>query len=187
MSAQEVTRSRPVSEDEFDRFFEECCYTAFRLETLQTYTVDYEEEAFRRFLAGGEIVGTESQREWARLVSTGRHFRRVHVVTEPLTDYLRFECAWAYRASVEAGEDVHVLTTDEGSWPEGIPRHDFWLFDSEHLVRMNYGPDHTMLIPELVIEPNEIVRANAVRDRALHLAMPFTDYDRRFDAQMRPL
>lgn len=187
MTTQEVVRSRPVSEAEFDRFFEECRQTAFRLETLQVYDVGYEEEAFRRFLAGGEVVATESQQEWAHLVSSGRRFRRVHVVTEPLTDYVRFECVWAYRASVEAGEDVRVLPTAEGSWPEGIPRCDFWLFDSEHLVRMNYAPDHTMFLPELLLDPDEIVRANAVHDRALHLATPFTDYDRRFDAHMRPL
>lgn len=187
MTTQEVTRTRPLSEDEFDQFFEECRYTAFRLETLQVYDVGYEEEAFRRFLADGEVFTTDSQREWARLVSGGRHFHRVHVVTEPLTDYMRFECVWAYRASVEAGEDVRVLPVGKGSWPEGIPRYDFWLFDSEHLVRMNYAPDHTMRTPELVLEPDEIVRANTVRDRALHLATPFTDYDRRFDAQMRPL
>lgn len=183
----QVQPSKRVSEEEFDRFFEECRYTAFRLETLQTYDVGYEEEAFARFLAGGGTLTTESQKEWERLVSAGRHFQRVHVVTEPLTDYVRFECAWAYRASVRAGEDVRVLPVAEGAWPEGVPQCDFWLFDSQHLVCMNYTTDGTMLTPELVTEPEEIVRANAVRDRALHLATAFTEYEKRFDPDMRPL
>ncbi|WP_431868856.1 DUF6879 family protein [Nocardiopsis eucommiae] len=181
------TGSRPLREGEFDRFFEECRYTAFRLETLQVYDVGYEEEAFRRFLADGERISTASHREWTRIVGSGRRFRRVHVVTEPLTDYLRFESVCAYRASVEAGEDVNILPVDEGSWPKDIPRFDYWLFDSERLVRMNYTTDGTMLTPELVTAPEEVVRANAVRDRALHVATPFPEYEKRFDADMRPL
>ncbi|GAB3688093.1 DUF6879 family protein [Nocardiopsis oceani] len=179
--------SRPVGEEEFDRFFEECRYTAFRLETLQIYDVGYEEEAYRRFLADGEVITTSSHQDWARLVGSGRRFRRVHVVTEPLTDYLRFECVWAYRSNVKAGEDVKILPVEEGYWPEGIPRSDYWLFDSERLVCMDYAPDGTMLTPALVTEPDEIVRANAVRDRALHLATPFSEYEKHFDANMRPL
>ncbi|MFD3684895.1 DUF6879 family protein [Nocardiopsis sp. NPDC058631] len=186
MTLQESS-SRPVGTEEFDRFFAECRYTAFRLETLQVYDVGYEEEAFRRFLADGEVITTDSHEEWARTVGSGRHFRRVHVVHEPLTDYLRFECVWAYRSNVKAGEDVNILPVGEGSWPEGIPRSDYWLFDSHRLVRMNYTPEGTMLTPELVFDPEEVVRANAIRDRALHQAVPFTEYQGRFDTDMRPL
>jgi hypothetical protein len=179
--------SRPVSEEEFDRFFEDCRYTAFRLETLQVYDVGYEQEAFRRFLDDGAVITTKSDGDWARIVGSGRRFRRVHVVVEPLTDYLRFECAWGYRSNVKAGEDVNILPVREDSWPEGVPRSDYWLFDSERLVRMNYTPDGTMLAPEVVTDPEQIVRANAVRDLALHLSIPFSEYEKRFDADMRPL
>ncbi|MBB6121208.1 DUF6879 family protein [Nocardiopsis algeriensis] len=178
---------RPVSETEFDRFFEEFRYTAFRLETLQVYDVGYEKEAFRRFMVDGEVIAPASRKEWTRLLGSGRQFRRVHVVVEPLTDYLRFECVCAYRSNVKAGEDVNILPVDEGKWPQGIPRFDYWLFDSHQLVRMNYTPDGTMLTPELVTDPEQIVQANAIRDRALHLAIPFTEYEKRFDADMRPL
>ncbi|WP_435113010.1 DUF6879 family protein [Nocardiopsis synnemataformans] len=183
----EDSGSRPLSEEEFDRFFEECRHTAFRLETLQVYDVGYEEEAFRRFLSDGVVMTTGSHENWARVVGSGRRFRRVHVVVEPLTDYLRFESVWGYRSNVKAGEDVNILPVSGGSWPEGIPRSDYWLFDSEQLVRMNYAPDGTMLAPELVTEPEQVVRANAVRDRALHLSIPFSEYEKRFDADMRPL
>jgi hypothetical protein len=182
------TMSRPLTENEFNRFFDECRYTAFRLETLQVYDVGYEEEAFRRFLSDGEVITTDSHEEWGELVGGGRRFSRVHVVTEPLTDYLRFESVWGYRSNVKAGEDVNILPIPEGSpWPEGIPRSDYWLFDSHQLVRMNYALDGAMLAPELVTDPEQIVQANAVRDRALHMSIPFTEYQRRFDADMRPL
>jgi hypothetical protein len=178
--------SRPLAEEEFDRFFQECRYTAFRLETLQAYDVSYERAAFAAFLADGELIASESQQEWSRIVSRGPQFRRVHVVTEPLTDYVRFECACAYRLSVKAGEDVHILPIQKGIWPQGLPQYDYWLFDSQHLVRMHYTADGTMLAPELVTDPHQIVSANMVRDQALHLAVPFSDFEQRFDTHMRP-
>lgn len=181
---------RPVGEVEFERLFTEFHYTAFRLETLQHYAVGYEEESLRRFLDEGESGFSTAQREWAREVREGRErgrsYRRVHVVAEPLSDYLRFECACAYRLSVRAGEDVRILTAAEGGWPEGLPRWDYWLFDSHRLLRMNYAPDGTMLTPELVADPEQVVAANVWRDRALHHAVPFTEYEARFDAAMRP-
>ncbi|NKY96680.1 hypothetical protein HGB44_03180 [Nocardiopsis dassonvillei subsp. albirubida] len=180
------SRSRPLTEEEFDYLFQECRYTAFRLETLQAYDVGYEREAFAAFMADGELIESDSQQEWDRIVSRGPQFRRVHVVTEPLTDYVRFECACAYRRSVRAGEGVHILPIQEGAWPEGIPQYDFWLFDSQHLVRMHYTADGTMLAPELVTDLHQVVNANMVRDRALHLAIPFSDYDQRFGTHMRP-
>ncbi|MFV2197688.1 DUF6879 family protein [Nocardiopsis sp. LOL_012] len=179
--------ARPLSESEFDRLFEECRYTAFRLETLQVYDVGYEEEAFRRFLNDGGSVTNSAHEEWVRLVSGDRRFRRVHVVTEPLTDYVRFESVWAYRANVKAGEDVNILPVTEGSWPEGIPHTDYWLFDSHQLVLMSYDLDGRMLTPELVTDPDQVVEANVVRDRALHASIPFSKYQKRFDDDMRPL
>jgi len=183
-------RSRPVDEAEFDQLFTGFRYTAFRLETLQRYDVDYEKEPFRRFLAG-EPWFFPDQEEWAEElrdgIRRGRTYRRVHVVTEPLTDYVRFECAWAYRPNVAAGEDVRILPVAEGDWPEGLPRFDYWLFDSSRLLRMNYAPDGSMLTPELVEDPEQIVLANLWRDRALHLSVPFREYAARFDSAMRPL
>ena len=43
--------------------------------------------------------------------------QRVHVVTEPLSDYIRFELT-GYAPNVEAGEDVRVISVREGEpWP----------------------------------------------------------------------
>ncbi|WP_369974579.1 DUF6879 family protein [Nocardiopsis sp. FIRDI 009] len=80
---------------------------------------------------------------------------------------------WAYRANVRAGEDVNILPVADGSsWPGGLPRFDYWPFDSHRLVRMNYDSDVRRLAPELVTDPAQIVQANAVRDRSLPAAVP---------------
>jgi hypothetical protein len=41
----------------------------------------------------------------------GKVMQRVHLITEPPTDYLRFELAF-YRGSVLAGEDIRILPGD---------------------------------------------------------------------------
>ena len=50
-------------------------------------------------------------------VEAGKVFQRVHVVTEPLTDYLRYELGWSYPPNIEAGEDIRILPTQQGRWP----------------------------------------------------------------------
>lgn len=181
---------RPVDEAEFERLFAEFRYTAFRLETLQNYAVDYEKEPLRRFLSGEPFGHSPILAEWGEEVGertrAGMRYSRVHVVTEPLSDYVRFECAWAYRPNVTAGEDVRILPVADDEWPEGVPHWDYWLFDSATLLGMNYTPDGEMLAGELIEDPELIVSANLWRDRTVHLSVPFAEYETRFDAAMRP-
>jgi hypothetical protein len=103
---------RPVSfGDDFIGLFDWFTTRAFRLETLDQYAVGYEEEAMRRFLAG-QPVDPGFVAAWleqlAIATSAGRQMQRVHVVTEPLSDYLRYEMD-GYRHSVAAGENVRIL------------------------------------------------------------------------------
>jgi hypothetical protein len=168
-------RITELDTEEFGRLFTSFEHTAYRLETLQRYDVAYEREPFTAFLAG-HPVSRES--EWVGVITAavqaGKTMRRVHVVTEPLTDYLRFEMA-SYRRNWEAGEDVRILPVTE--WPD-LPRHDYWLFDSRDLWAMEYTDGGQFLHAEQVDDAAEIVRSNHWRDRALHLAMPYPDYMR---------
>jgi len=180
-----------LSDPDFQRLFEDFRYTAYRLETFQVYGVPYEMEEFARFQAGearGEFPGIA---RWAdrvsRGVKAGKQFHRVHVVTEPLSDYVRFECAWAYRHTVAAGEDVRITAVPEGQWPDGLPRLDYWLFDSSVLVRMDYADDGTFVSAELVDDPEQVVQANLWRDQAVHLSVPFAEYAAGFDDLMKPV
>lgn len=43
---------------------------------------------------------------------------------------------------------------------DGLPDHDFWLFDSHRLVRMHFADDDTLIGREPVTDPAEIVAAN---------------------------
>jgi hypothetical protein len=169
---------RPVSfGDDFAGLFDWFATRAFRLETLDQYAADYEEEAVRRFLAG-EPLDPGFIAPWLEQVATatgaGRQLQRVHVVTEPLSDYLRFEMD-GYRFTVAAGEDVRILPRSVARELE-LPGEDFWLFDDGPVARMRYDRHGAFLGAELVEEPDVVARYCQGRDVALQAATPFARY-----------
>jgi hypothetical protein len=176
-----VTAVPNLASASFDECFTAFRYTAYRLETLQAYDVPQEEEPLAAFLAGGPVSFGPSKDGWtatiAEAVAAGKSFRRVHVVTEPLSDYLRYEME-SYRPNVEAGEDVRILPVRSGEWPD-LPRRDYWLFDSAVLWRMEYDQDGHFLGAEPVTDAGEVVMGNYWRDAALHAAVPYAEYIRR--------
>lgn len=159
-------------------------YSLFRLETLQTYSGSSEDAAFAQWQRTGTIPVTDELRQWCerirRRVVDGCLAQRVHVVTEPLTDYMRFELA-SYAPNVEAGEDVRIIAVrDKGQWPADVPSGtDFWLIDARQLWSMHYGPDGEWLGAELITDPQQIVDACASRDAALAQSRSWRDYDPR--------
>lgn len=155
-------------------------YSLFRLETLQAYSGSSEDEAFAAFRAGQPIPVTPELQAWCarvrRRVSDGRTVQRVHVVTEPLSEYMRFELA-SYAPNVEAGEYVRVLPIAQGgSWPTDVPHEDFWLVDSVELWDMIYAEDGRWLGAEPVSEPVRIVAACHARDAALAQSRSWSSY-----------
>ena len=63
-----------------------------------------------------------------------------------MTDYSRFAVFCSGQANA-AGEDIRYLQRDEA---EGLPDHDYWLFDSHKLVRMHFDDDDVMLGGEVI-------------------------------------
>ncbi|WP_018685692.1 DUF6879 family protein [Actinokineospora enzanensis] len=176
-----------LDDPEFNRLFRDFRYTVFRLEALQHYQVSYEKDEFTRFRAGearGEFPGIESwiSETVAPARRAGKHMHRVHVVREPLSDYVRFECAWAYEHTVAAGEDVRIIAVGPDSpWPDDLPRSEFWLFDSSLLVNMDYAEDGTFRAAEIIDDATAVVRANRWRDAAVRLAVPYRRFADRYD------
>lgn len=115
---------------EFDRLFTR---TVYRLETLDYYDAPNEREPYAAFLAG-EPVDPAWRDGWKRITrgirESGREMARVHVVSEPASDYMRFTLLHGYPANVEAGEDVRILGRDAAR-EAGLPDLDYWLFDDD--------------------------------------------------------
>ncbi|MGH3852187.1 MAG: DUF6879 family protein [Pseudonocardiaceae bacterium] len=175
----------PPYAPEFSAWFSQFERTCFRLETLAFYGGSGEDASLAAYLAGQYPPPDAERQDWTRLVraatSRGRLMSRVHVVTEPLSDYLRFELAWSYPQSVTAGEDVRILLVAGDGWPAGIPRSDFWLFDDRELFNMVYASDGRWLGAEYVTDPAVVARACQARASALHVAQSWAEF-----VQVRP-
>ncbi len=161
--------------DSWRTFFDSYQREAFRLETLPSYSVGSERAEYEEFLATGKVDIPDDDPWLVRVRHfrhTGRWIGRVHVISRPLTDYLRYEFA-VYRRTMEVGEDVRILDLTDQPNP-GLPAQDFWLFDESAVVRMDYDPDGTQLGRELLedIDPALYV---AWKRLALEYAEPFTE------------
>jgi hypothetical protein len=166
---------------EFSAWFNQFRHSCFRLETLQSYGSSGEDDSLATFLAGQDPQPHPGKREWMKLVSTAardcRVMQRVHVVTEPVTDYVQFEVAWSYAYSVSAGEDVRIVPLSAADpWPAGVPQRDFWLFDDAELFTMCYATEGTWLGSEHTTDPAAVQAAHRARDTALEHSIPWADY-----------
>lgn len=156
----------------------------FRLETLQAYDVDEEREELEAFLRTGRL-DTPGDEEWQamirRHVAAGRSLRRVHIVEEPLSDYMRYEIA-GYLRNQEAGEDIRLIPVPAGEWPEDLPPlgTDYWLIDdgqpSGGAWVMEYDHGGRWLASTYVDDPGTIDDYRRWRDTALDRSVPLNEY-----------
>jgi hypothetical protein len=82
---------------------------------------------------------------------------------------------------------VRIIPVRQGEWPEGLPRYDYWLFDSCRLVTMHYEGDGAFRAAEIVDDPEKIVQANLWRDLAVSRAVPYREFAARYDGRFLPL
>ncbi|MDT0453922.1 DUF6879 family protein [Streptomyces hesseae] len=171
-----------TSPDEFERLFVNFQREAFRLETLDDYSGSSDPESQRAFHAG-EPQPADYNQEWAdevrANVDAGKRMYRVHIMSRPLTGYLRFELGWGYRKNVLAGEEFFILDITERPNPlAGVP--DFWMFDESSVFSMNYG-DHGKFLG--VMSHSDVSQWIERRDIALVHAVPFHEWWERYGAE----
>ncbi|MCX4549922.1 hypothetical protein OG204_17090 [Streptomyces sp. NBC_01387] len=158
--------------------FDEFTCEAFRLETLSDYSGSGNTDAYRAFM-DGQVQPENYNAEWLAEVRThvaaGKRLYRVHLLTRPLTPYLRFELGWGYVANAMAGEEFYILdvTDRPNPLPEGV--HDFWLFDSVVPAPMRYAEGGTFAGAE-ILPRARAAEFVAYRDTALAHAVPFADW-----------
>ncbi|MFI6276313.1 DUF6879 family protein [Streptomyces sp. NPDC050988] len=162
----------------FDTFERE----AFRLETLNDYSNSGNTDAYRAFLAG-EPQPDDYNDGWVEELrshtSKGKRVYRVHILSRPLTPYLRFELGWGYRKNAMGGEEFFILdTTDKTNPLEGVG--DFWLFDSVNAAVMNYDDKGTFTGSE-VLPDSQAQEFIGYRDRALSQAVPFAEWRAKYE------
>ncbi|MET8630945.1 DUF6879 family protein [Kitasatospora sp. NPDC004669] len=121
-------------------------HSAVHLEMRDWYGVGEESTDFERFKQTGVHPDLDPESEgwagWVPLVrdtvSRGVIMRRARIVSEPVTDYIRFEHAGT-AVNVAAGEQVRWLPRRLAS-DIALPGNDFWVFDGR-LVEFNHFTD----------------------------------------------
>ncbi|MEW2297684.1 DUF6879 family protein [Streptomyces sp. NPDC006743] len=163
--------------DEWRAMFRRIQSEAWRLETLPQYRVPQEAGELEAFHKGKRTdphaYSSAYTEDLKRLGAAGKRKGRVHVVTQPLSEYLRFEFSRYYAPHALAGEDIRILDVTGRENPlQGVQ--DFWLFDRSTVVLMNYEEDGTQINralyegdPSPFIEYQRIAEAESV---------PFLEY-----------
>jgi len=144
----------------------------FRLETLPFYNAASDEDDFRRYLRGDPAPSAQAKRPWLDRIradaAAGRAWRRVHAITHPLSDYVRYECEWGYVPNTAAGEQVRITELTSALAQVG----DFFVLDGEHVVRSRYDSDCRFARAE-VIHPDSAASLVALAELLWNQATEF--------------
>jgi hypothetical protein len=113
--------------------------SAVHLETRDSYGVGDEAENFDRWKRTGERDVDPLSAYWApwgalirRTVERGVIVWRARIVSEPVTDYIRYEHAGTV-VNIHAGERVRWLPRRQAS-DIALPGNDCWVFDKETVL-----------------------------------------------------
>jgi len=185
MTTTTYPRGRVVAPAQMERSFADGTlfdHSAWRLEMLDWYTSPVTEQRLARFLAGGIADLAAERAPWLAMLrrhrAAGKTIARVHVITEPLTDYLKYELA-CYETSVRAGEDIRILPASLAEDVD-LPEFDYHLFDAGYpgaRAAVNvYGERGAWLRSEIVTEPGFVADCCRWRDAAMSRAIPLDTY-----------
>src|SRR5947209_15883367 len=113
----------------------------FRMEVLPEYDVASDGEDFQRWLAGATEPTWSRKQPWLdtlrREHDNGQISRRVRILSEPVTNYERYECDFGYRYN-GVFEDIRILHRGEHPIPDGLIERDFWMINDSILITTHY-------------------------------------------------
>lgn len=117
--------------------------------------------------------------KWRDLVrfqtARGVRFRRARIVSEPLSDYIRYEHYITDASNVAAGEEIRWLPRRKAGGLL-VPVNDFWVLDGR-LVRLGYfAGDGEFVEHELTDDPKIARTCTEAFERVWELAIPHADY-----------
>ncbi|TDD88376.1 hypothetical protein E1298_15135 [Actinomadura rubrisoli] len=136
-----------------------------------------EEPHFLQWQQTGDATGYDWSR-WIGLVGAARErgvtFRRLRIVSEPVSDYIRWEHAISY-GNVDAGEDLRWLPRSR-AYDLTLPGADLWLFDRR---RARFGiqrGDGSRGTYEFSSDPRVVRQVIASFEMAWERAIPHEEY-----------
>lgn len=159
-----------MTETELIGLFNAARRSIFRLQTLPSYAVDEEREAFDQFLAGMPLPKNPEADPWLQSiqakVEAGVRVTNLHVIPDQLTPYLRFAIDWSYVYRHRAGEQILFISAEDARRCSPPVSQDFWLFDDRDVVVMRYDAEGNYLGADGVDVAEKIDRYLAICEAA---------------------
>lgn len=154
---------------------------AVHLEARDVYATDIEKDRYSKWLAG-EPLNPDDEAEWWRPWRTmmrsnmdaGKIMRRLRIVSEPVSDYIRFEWIDAEQL-VKAGEDIRWLPRRRASTLL-LPGNDFWMFDDEIVIFTHFSGAGKVMGYEMTADRDVARKCKAAFDNAWAIATPHSEY-----------
>ncbi|MDT0319533.1 DUF6879 family protein [Streptomyces millisiae] len=164
----------------FDELLDSATRRAAHLELRDHYGVDEERQMVSAWRANGAVPAYDSEfwRPWVslveRTVARGVQVRRARVVSQPVTEYIRFEHAIT-DVNLRAGEQVRWLSRRQAC-DLALPGNDFWLIDDK-VVRFNiFSGDGAALEPEMSEDASVIKLCADAFDAVWERGVPHTEF-----------
>jgi hypothetical protein len=157
--------------------FDQCEQSAVHLEARDQYTPS--DPVYIDWKAGKTIDPAEAWRDWYDLIritiGRGVSVRRARVVSEPVTDFIRYEYDLTAGLNLAAGELVRWLPRRRAS-DLCLPGNDFWVFDNR-LVRFGYfAGDGEYLDDEMTDDPAVVHMCSGAFEQVWERAIDHDDY-----------
>jgi hypothetical protein len=154
-----------------------CERSAVHLEIRDGYALD--DPAFIDWKAGRQSNPAERWPKWYKLiqitVARSIEVRRARIISEPVSEYIRYEYDVTEGLNIAAGEQVRWLPRRQAS-DIALPGNDFWLFDNR-LIQFNYfSGNGDWLEVEQVDDPAVAKLCSSAFEAVWERATPHRDY-----------
>lgn len=161
----------------FEEMLASAQHSAVHLEMRDAYVPD--DPSFIAWQGGPPYDRTQRERDWHQLIGEARArgvlVRRARIVSEPVTDYIRFEHSVTDSMNIKAGELVRWLPRRQAS-DLLLPGNDLWVFD-DHLIRFGlFAGDGRYLGEELVRDLHVIKQCLTAFEAVWERAVDHAEY-----------
>ncbi|GHF47280.1 hypothetical protein GCM10010218_30760 [Streptomyces mashuensis] len=153
-------------------------HSAVHLELRDGYGDNPRLQAWRR---GGRIDWNDRVSWWrdfheqiAQAVHRGVTVRRARIVSEPVSEYIRWE-HYVTHANVEAGEEVRWLPRRLAT-DLLLPPNDYWLFDDRVARIHHFAGDGSHVEDELCSDPGLLKQLASAFEAVWERAVPHASY-----------
>jgi hypothetical protein len=157
--------------------FKDAAYSAIHLEMRDGYEPD--DPDWLEWREGQHFDPAERWHEWFGMVrdttARGVAVRRARIVSEPVTDYVRYEYDVTAGFNIASGEDVRWLPRNRAVGLL-VPAVDFWIFDESAVVVNHFDGDGGIVKQEQLDDVGLATRYTAAFEQIWERATPHAEY-----------